>query len=111
MAPMEVPMVLDVRPNVVVRPAALVFALVVQGAPAPWKGIHAVTRSGETFHVLEATTSDPRIQVRQGTAPDRYEVTVSTEAAGIFEGEVLMSTDLPLERTVRVPVYAHVMAR
>jgi hypothetical protein len=109
--PMEVPVVLDVRPNVVVRPAALVFALVGQGTPAPWKGIRALTRSGETFHVLEATTSDPRIQVRQGTALNQYEVSVSTEGAGIFEGEVLLSTDLPLEKTVHVPVYAHVVPR
>ncbi len=54
---------------------------------------------------------DPAIQGSQSRTDGGYrlDITVPTDKLGVFEGEVTLTTDVPLEATGRVPVYVHVV--
>jgi hypothetical protein len=104
---------LTVRPNAVVRPAWAFFGLVKQGARVPPKRVDLGLRSGGPFRVLGAEASDKRITARAVRSPAGWacEITVSTKELGALDGEVVLSTDIPHEESIRIPVRVHVLPR
>jgi hypothetical protein len=55
-------------------------------------------------------TSDPRITAKV-VADDVVAVSVTTDRVGVLAGDLVLTTDIPREETLRVPVHAHVVGR
>jgi len=73
--------------------------------------ITLTTRSSTSFKLMGIETSDPKIKVTKTAIEDGYRLTISipTDNLGVFEGEVVLTTDIPLEETLKIPVYAHII--
>lgn len=105
---MKVPVKFFVRADTIARPAHIFHGFVSPGSGLPTKRLAVSTRSGTPFRVLRADTSDPRITVEQ-VGDATFDVSVDTSELGVLKGEVILTTDIPLEETIRVPVHVHVM--
>jgi len=105
-----IPLVLLVRANATPEPRMVFRGFVSKGSPPKPIAIRLRTRSGEPFRILGAKSTDPRIAVRTRT-DGVITVSVSAATQGVVDGDVILTTDIPLEETIRIPVYAHILAR
>jgi len=105
-----VPIKCTVRGDLAVSPPSAFFGFVRRGEQ-PTANISIRSRSGTPFSLLNIAPSAPRIKVRPTKTDACYTLTVSvaTDKSAVFEGEVAVTTDVPLEETITIPVYAHVV--
>ncbi len=99
-----------VAPDLRLQPPSAFFGFAKPG-DKPAASINLTSRSGAPFRLLQVAPGDPRITVTQTETEGGYrlDIVVPTEKPGVFEGEVLLKTDVPLEETMRIPVYVHVV--
>jgi hypothetical protein len=99
-----------VRPDLTLTPPSAFFGFARKGAQAT-AAMEVRSRSGAPFKLLKVTAGDPAIQVSQSRTDGGYrlDISVPTDKLGVLEGELTLTTDVPLEETVRVPVYVHVV--
>ncbi len=99
-----------VVPDLDLQPPSAFFGFAKPG-DKPAASINLTSRSGAPFRLLQVAPGDPRITVTQTETEGGYrlDVVVPTDKPGVFEGEVLVKTDVPLEEAVKIPVYVHVV--
>ncbi len=99
-----------VRPDLILTPSSVFFGFVKKGAQAA-ATVTVRSRSGAPFRLLKVAPGDPAIQVSQSQTDGGYrlDITVPSDKLGVLEGEVTLTTDVPLEETVCVLVYVHVV--
>jgi len=105
-----VPITGTVRGDLQLYPPSAYFGFVRAGEPAR-ATITLTGQSGTPFKLLKAEPSDASIQVTTAEADGGYrlEITLPTDKLGVFEGTITLTTDVPGEETIRIPVYAHVV--
>ena len=105
-----VPIRWHIRSDLAISPASA-FAGFASLGESTDASVFLLTRSRTPFRLLGITPSDPRIEVTQSETEGGYSLAVSvpTDKLGVFEGEVVVTTDIPLEETISIPVYVHVV--
>ena len=98
-----------VRGDLQVTPPSAFFGFVKRGREATDR-LSLTTRSGAAFKLLDVTPGDPKVKVTQTEIKGGYRLTISvpTDKLGVSRGELVLTTDIPLEETIKIPVYAHV---
>ena len=107
-----IPIAGTIRGDLQVIPPSAFFGFVKRGQEATSK-LSLTTRSDAPFKLLDITPSDPNIKVTQAEIEGGYRLTISvpTDKLGVFDAEVVLTTDIPLEETIKIPVYAHVLQK
>jgi len=104
----HVPLTLLVRPNLVASCGMVFYGFVDQGTAPGATTIRLRTRSGEPFRILAVETTDPRVEARARLDGGTVRVSISTAAPGLISADVVVHTDVPLEDTLCLPVYADI---
>jgi hypothetical protein len=106
-----VPITGHVRGDLEVRPSQVFFGFVAPGKPAEQKIVIA-SRSGAPFTGKSATLGGAGLRVSEPTRAEdgTWTLTVSLAAdkPGVIDTHLVLTTDVPGEETLEVPVYAHV---
>ncbi len=102
-----------IRGDLEVRPPFAFFGFVEPGEKAE-QAITIRSRSGADFAVKSAVAD--KDVVKLGTPQQRdgtwvIPVSVDTSQPGAIEATVTVTTDIPGEETLKIPVYAHVVAK
>jgi len=100
-----------IRGDLAIRPATAFFGFI-EGGRLAEQAITISSRSGVTFGVESATANKPEIEVGIPKKQDgkwMIPVAVETYSVGTIEGAVTVTTDVPGEETLEIPVYAHVV--
>ena len=108
-----VPITGEVRGDADIRPAQVFFGFVTAGDKA--EQVVAITsRSGSAFGVNSAKLERKGLRVTQPIQTDdgswRVTATLTAEQLGVIDTELVLTTDVPGEETLEIPVYAHVLA-
>jgi len=108
-----VPITGDVRGDLALTPSQAFFGFVPSGEQRT-QTLTIASRSGSPFTVTGARLEGEGARVSEParTEDGRWTVTVSLTAAkaGVVDTHLLLTTDVPSEETLQVPVYAHVTA-
>lgn len=107
-----IPITGTIRGDLEIRPATVFFGFLKPGEKVQQQ-VTIQSRSGASFTVksVQADRSEIQVEVAERNAGQWVaSVSVSTSQAGTLGGTVTVNTDVPGEETLRIPVYAHVMA-
>jgi len=111
-----IPITGRIRGDLRVTPPSVFFGFVKPG-PAPEGGTQqTMTIESRTFApitIASVVSNTPRITAGTPENRDgvwRIPVSVDTSAEGVVEGTLTVTTDVPGEETLTIPVYAHVIA-
>jgi hypothetical protein len=106
-----VPITGRIRGDLEVQPSQVFFGFVAPGKPAEQKIVIA-SRSGAPFTVKSAKLEAAGLRVSEPTRAEdgTWTLTVSLAAdkPGVIDTHLVLTTDVPGEETLEVPVYAHV---
>lgn len=107
-----VPITGEVRGDADIRPAQVFFGFVRAGDKAE-QVVTIRSRSGTSFTVSEAKFDALGVSVDGPVpvTPSEWKLTVTLTAnrPGIIDTKLVVTTDVPGEETIEVPVYAHVL--
>ena len=108
-----VPITGEVRGDLDLRPGQVFFGFVKVGDKAE-QTVTIASRSRATFAVKSATLEGVGLRVtgpvRPGNGTWKVTVALGAERPGVIDAKLVLTTDVPGEGTLEVPVYAHVVA-
>ena len=109
----EVPIRVGVRSDLIVT-AAVAFFGFMQFGQREERVLIVRSESGTPFTIKEAKLDAPGVRVSDPVqvTPSEWElgVTLNAERPGIIDTKLVLTTDVPGEETLEIPVYAHVLA-
>jgi hypothetical protein len=108
-----IPIAGRIRGDLSVGPPSVFLGFVTPGAQAQ-QTVTIASRSFTRFAVRAAVSADPKIAVGEPSEADgvwRIPVSVATSESGVIDGRITVTTDVPGEETLEIPVYAHIIAQ
>ena len=106
-----IPITGHIRGDLRLTPPGVFFGFVKPGAEAK-QSVTIGSRSFEPFVVRSVTSDSPKITAGKPENNDgvwSIPVSVDTSADGVVEGSLTVTTDVPGEETLEIPVYAHII--
>jgi len=106
-----VPVAVSVLGDLGMNPSSVFFGFVKPGAEAQ-QTVTIESRSFAPFAVKSVTSDAPRITAGTPANNDgvwSIPVSVDTTAEGVVEGSLTVTTDVPGEEKLEIPVYAHII--
>lgn len=108
-----IPIAGRIRGDLSVAPPSVFLGFVAPGAQVQ-QTVTIASRSFTRFAVRAAVSADPKITVGEPSEADgvwRIPVSVDTSEPGVIDGKITVTTDVPGEETLEIPVYAHIIAQ
>ncbi|MBI4830462.1 MAG: DUF1573 domain-containing protein [Candidatus Lindowbacteria bacterium] len=94
-------------------PDVVALGVIKDGALPPVRTVRVYSTGQKSFEITEVKSSNPLLKVEfsKETIPNSYQVKVSLVAkppVGAFSEKLLIQTNDPEQRSLQIPVYAHV---
>lgn len=108
-----IPITGRIRGDLSVSPPGVFFGFVQRGAPAQ-QTVTITSRSLARFAVRSAGSADAKITLGEPSQENgiwSLPVSVDTSQIGVIDGKITVTTDVPGEEKLEIPVYAHVIAQ